>query len=191
MVGDFLRPPLAAFVFFLAAFPFGGTSTPARRAFERPMAIACLADRAPCLPSRTCSISSRTNSPACVVDAFPSRFFLRARSMVFFCGMVSSFAICILRPIVSIGRGIDSVEAGCASSRYCRIGPTTIASWRGHALRSRAVALVLSLAVSFDPVAALAYGEVHGFVGVIELFFLIAALLWKERDTDAGRYLEI
>ena len=29
------------------------SSTPARRAFERPMAIACLCDRAPCLPSRT------------------------------------------------------------------------------------------------------------------------------------------
>jgi hypothetical protein len=35
-------------------FPFsgGGSSTPARRAFERPMAIACFVDRAPCLPSR-------------------------------------------------------------------------------------------------------------------------------------------
>src|SRR5204863_6289551 len=33
---------------------FGGASfTPARRALERPMAIACLLDRAPCLPSRT------------------------------------------------------------------------------------------------------------------------------------------
>src|SRR5262245_12526958 len=43
----------------------GGFSlTPARRALESPMAIACFADRAPCFPSRTCSISSRTNSPA-------------------------------------------------------------------------------------------------------------------------------
>jgi hypothetical protein len=32
---------------------FGGPSfTPARRALERPIAIACLLDRAPCLPSR-------------------------------------------------------------------------------------------------------------------------------------------
>ena len=46
--------------------------TPARLAFERPMAIACLVERAPCLPSRMCSISSRTNSPACVDGAFPS-----------------------------------------------------------------------------------------------------------------------
>ena len=32
---------------------FGGfRSTPARRAFERPIAMACLAERAPCFPSR-------------------------------------------------------------------------------------------------------------------------------------------
>ena len=30
----------------------GGSLTPARRAFDNPIAIACLADRAPCLPSR-------------------------------------------------------------------------------------------------------------------------------------------
>jgi hypothetical protein len=42
----------------------GGNSTPARRAFDKPIAIACLVERAPCLPSRMCSISSRTNSPA-------------------------------------------------------------------------------------------------------------------------------
>jgi len=46
---------------------FGGRSgTPARRAFDNPIAIACFADRAPCLPSRMWSISSRTNSPAAV-----------------------------------------------------------------------------------------------------------------------------
>src|SRR5450759_4857177 len=38
---------------------------PARLALDSPMAITCLAERAPCLPSRTCSISSRTYSPAC------------------------------------------------------------------------------------------------------------------------------
>jgi hypothetical protein len=42
----------------------GGNFTPARRALDRPMAIACSGDRAPCSPSRMCSISSRTNSPA-------------------------------------------------------------------------------------------------------------------------------
>lgn len=61
--------------------------TPARRALDKPIAIACFVDRAPCFPSRTCSISSRTNSPACVDGALPSRFALRARSRVFFSGI--------------------------------------------------------------------------------------------------------
>ena len=53
----------------------GGFSlTPERRAFDRPMAIACFVDRAPCFPSRMCSISSRTNSPACVLGDLPLRF---------------------------------------------------------------------------------------------------------------------
>jgi hypothetical protein len=32
---------------------FGGSFTPARRAFDRPIAIACSGERAPCFPSRT------------------------------------------------------------------------------------------------------------------------------------------
>jgi hypothetical protein len=48
----------------------GASFTPSRRALDRPIAIACLVERAPCLPRRTCSISSRTNSPACVDGAF-------------------------------------------------------------------------------------------------------------------------
>ena len=59
-----------------------GRSTPARRAFDNPMAIACLVERAPCLPSRTCSISSRTNSPACVLGALPSALSCCARLLV-------------------------------------------------------------------------------------------------------------
>ena len=43
----------------------GGSFPPARLALDKPMAITCLAERAPCLPSRTCSISARTYSPAC------------------------------------------------------------------------------------------------------------------------------
>ena len=35
----------------------GGRSTPARRAFDNPIAIACFVERAPCFPSRICSIS--------------------------------------------------------------------------------------------------------------------------------------
>ena len=48
-----------------------GTLTPARRALERPMAMACCGERAPCLPSRTCSISSWTYAPACVLGDLP------------------------------------------------------------------------------------------------------------------------
>ena len=51
---------------FFDVVPFlgGGSFTPARRALDNPMAMACFAERAPCSPSRMCSISSRTNSPA-------------------------------------------------------------------------------------------------------------------------------
>jgi hypothetical protein len=42
------------------------------------MAMACLMFRAPWTPSRTCSISSRTNSPACVEGALP--FFASSRA---------------------------------------------------------------------------------------------------------------
>ena len=68
----FLRRPARPFARSRFAWRFvrcgprfgGGNFTPARRALERPMAIACSGERAPCLPSRMCSISSRTNSPA-------------------------------------------------------------------------------------------------------------------------------
>jgi hypothetical protein len=42
-------------LFFVSAEALAGGAgslTPARRAFERPIATACLVDRAPCLPSR-------------------------------------------------------------------------------------------------------------------------------------------
>src|SRR5262245_22331072 len=67
---------------------WGGRSTPARRAFESPMAMACLVERAPCLPSRTWCISSRTNSPACVLEDLPARLSARARWRVLGSGMV-------------------------------------------------------------------------------------------------------
>ncbi len=70
----------------------GGRSfTPARRAWKSLMAIACLVERAPCFPSRMWRISSRTNSPACVLGDFPSRASLRARSSVLFSGISISF----------------------------------------------------------------------------------------------------
>jgi len=68
----------------------GGNSTPARRAFASPIAIACFVERAPCLPSRICSISSFTNSPAWVLGALPSRLSFRALSSVSFSGITTS-----------------------------------------------------------------------------------------------------
>src|SRR4029079_3222134 len=67
----------------------GGNGTPARLAFDSPMAMACLVERAPCLPSRTCSISSCTNSPAAVVALLPSRRSAFAFCLVFGSGMTS------------------------------------------------------------------------------------------------------
>ena len=68
----FLRRPARPFARSRFAWRFvrcgprfgGGNFTPALRALDRPMAIACSGERAPCSPSRMCSISSRTNSPA-------------------------------------------------------------------------------------------------------------------------------
>jgi hypothetical protein len=70
----------------------GRNGTPARRALDSPMAMACFGDRAPCLPSRTCSISSRTYSPACVDGAFPSALSRWARCRVLFSGMAVSLS---------------------------------------------------------------------------------------------------
>lgn len=56
--GRLRLPSFAVLLLFFAALRFllllrlSGTSTPARRASDRPMAMACLADRAPCLPWR-------------------------------------------------------------------------------------------------------------------------------------------
>jgi hypothetical protein len=69
----------------------GRRLTPALRALDSPMAIACFADLAPCLPSRMCSISSRTNSPACVLADFPSRLSLAALRIVSCSGILVVF----------------------------------------------------------------------------------------------------
>lgn len=81
-------------------WPFfgGGRSTPARRAFDKAMAIACLVERAPCLPSRMWCISSRTNSPAWVVGDFPWRLSRRALSKVSFSGMACPFRALLVAP---------------------------------------------------------------------------------------------
>ena len=57
-------------VFLLAVAP-GFFAIPARRAWERPMAMACFVFLAPCFPSRIWCISSRMNSPAAVDWDFP------------------------------------------------------------------------------------------------------------------------
>src|SRR5919197_5999112 len=75
----------------------GGSFTPARRALETPMAMACLVERAPCLPRRMCSISSRTNSPAWVEGDLPSRLARSARSRVVFSGIRASCAFSVSR----------------------------------------------------------------------------------------------
>src|SRR5207247_10706240 len=54
-------------------FPGGRRATPARLALDRPMAMACCGDLAPCSPRRTLRISSCTNSPACLVADLPVR----------------------------------------------------------------------------------------------------------------------
>ena len=49
----FAESRAACFLVFSEAPSFGAPSfTPARRAFDNPIAMACLVDRAPCLPSR-------------------------------------------------------------------------------------------------------------------------------------------
>ena len=55
------------------------------------MAIACFADRAPCFPSRTWWISSRTNSPAWVDADFPSALSRLARSIVSCSGIALAY----------------------------------------------------------------------------------------------------
>ena len=90
---DFPFRTSRAACFFVLAEPLfgGGNFTPARRALDSPIAMACCGERAPCLPSRICSISSRTNSPACVEGDFPSRSSSRARSMVSCSGIAKRF----------------------------------------------------------------------------------------------------
>ena len=92
---SFCEIALCCFRVRSATLPFlgGGNFTPARRAFEWPIAIACFADAAPCFPSRMCSISSRTNSPTWVEGALLSSSPFRALSRVLSSsGMTGGFA---------------------------------------------------------------------------------------------------
>jgi hypothetical protein len=78
-----------------------GNGTPARRALDNPIAMACLVERAPCFPRRMWSISSCTNSPAAVLALLPRWRSRWAFSIVFFSGMISA-------PDGSRSRVIDS-----------------------------------------------------------------------------------
>src|SRR5216684_1147791 len=98
-------------------FAGGGSSTPARLAFDRPIAMACFAERAPCLPWRMCSISSLTNSPACVDGALPSRLSSRAFMMVCFSGIASSLAMRRCNQLASSRRRPDDVERAYVPDR--------------------------------------------------------------------------
>ena len=93
-------------------FPGGGKRTPARRAFDRPIAMACLVDRAPCLPSPMWSISSFTNSPAGVLGDFRSAASSRARSRVSSSGLVP--------PHLSAVRQYVWLPVNCMKMRYSR-----------------------------------------------------------------------
>jgi hypothetical protein len=98
----------------------GGSGTPALRAFDRPIAIACLVDRAPCLPSRTCSISSCTNSPAAVVGLLPARRSFWAFLSVFFSGMpaeVQEARLPALTESAGVGAAAEEEAAVAAGPR--------------------------------------------------------------------------
>jgi hypothetical protein len=105
-------------VVFFAPF-FAGTFMPSRRASDRPIAIACLVERAPCLPSRTWWISWRTYSPAWVLADLPSRLSFAAASRVFLSGIDELlFAIGgkhLIDPCV--GAGLSAPEARAHKKR--------------------------------------------------------------------------
>lgn len=79
----------AFFRVFSDVLPLAGafSSTPARRASLRPIAIACLVLRAPVSPLRILSISAFTNSPACVLADLPCCLSRLAFSIVSFVGI--------------------------------------------------------------------------------------------------------
>ncbi len=92
--GVFASSRLACFRVLSLAFPFAGafSLTPARRALDNPMAIACLVFRTPCSPARTRSISSRTKSPACVEGELPEWGSASAFLTDFLAGILSRIA---------------------------------------------------------------------------------------------------
>src|SRR5690242_7636114 len=134
---------------FFAASPFFGTFTPARRASDNPIAIACSVERAPCLPSRTCSISSRTNSPAWVLADLPSRLSFFARAIASLSGM--SHLLARLWNACAPGRAC--VPASCAR-RPCMSRRRGSRARKGSCCEPKAAALNLDLRAEFDQAIA-------------------------------------
>jgi hypothetical protein len=127
-VAGFRPPQYLARPFFEVRLGLLGVPsfTPERRALERPIAIACRGERAPCFPSRTWHISSRTNSPACVDGDFPSRASSLARSIVLRSGIglallfERSNSPYQMRPHQAIGL---STYAAAKTLRGCHVRP--------------------------------------------------------------------
>jgi len=76
----------------------------ARRASDRPMAIACLVERAPCSPRRILSISPCTNSPAWVEGDLPAPLSSRAFSMMRLSGMLELRCVAVAVPLSTASR---------------------------------------------------------------------------------------
>jgi hypothetical protein len=94
----------------------GGRLTPARRASDNPMAMACLVERAPCSPCRILSISSRTNSPAWVEADLPSRLSRRAFAIARLSGMCFSnadSAADITQPVATRFATVNHEQQAC------------------------------------------------------------------------------
>src|SRR5437763_3635002 len=94
----------------------GANLTPAFLAFDKPIAIACFGLLTPCLPSRTWWISSRTNSPAWVLGAFPSSASLRARIIVSRSGILPPYE---LSPCGQFRRKVRK-QPSVKSSKYAK-----------------------------------------------------------------------
>jgi hypothetical protein len=139
-----------------AFLPGGGRSTPARRALDRPMAMACFIDLAPWTPWRTCAISSRTNSPACVEGGLPSCLSRSARRMASCSGTKNSCETVTEGQFVSCGRAILSGVCFSAKHRPMTI-PVALAEAMQHrrwmirtfALTAAAITLRMHLPLVF------------------------------------------
>jgi len=139
-----LRYALAALLrVFSEVFPLagGGSFTPARRASESPIAIACFVLRTPCSPLRTLSISARTNSPAWVLADFPARASLRARSMVLLSGMKLFSRRCSRRRSLPVARGTTGGNSRLRCPHRCRSVARRAGCARRCGQRSRALGL--------------------------------------------------